>query len=169
MKWYNSTNNYYGQHKQKRDGQNIVHIVTHSNIMRSYLSEFKVSLNGSRIPFDIEKIENETLKSINNSNSWHFITNEQKIQTGDTKDLNDLIKELDLKEGVPINKQQALKEEKDNISLCGTQRNVHDVENKCPRGGVSKKSRKKRYNKIKRSIKNTNLYNKRKLLRHIIN
>ena len=52
MEWYNSPQNYYGNQNEKRGTTSIVNIVSHSHIMRAYLSKFTTTLND--LPFNID-------------------------------------------------------------------------------------------------------------------
>ena len=97
MEWYNSPQNYYGNQNEKRGTSSIVNIVSHSRIMRAHLSKFTTTLND--LPFNIDD-DIIGLKDIRNSNTWHFITNENKINQK-PKSISYLTNNFDLQKGVP--------------------------------------------------------------------
>lgn len=161
MDWYNnnSKSNYFGSH----DENNKVHIVTHSHIMRDYLSKFKVTISEegkapqAPISFDIDAIDNTELKKIRNSNSWHFITTQKNLpKPGPYPSIEKAVDELQLVKGVPIDKKEAIKIENENstTSLCGTDGSVNPVAEICNKGG--RKLRKRNIRKTKKHSKGRN-------------
>jgi hypothetical protein len=161
MNWYNSKWNYFGSH----DENNKIHIVTHSHIMRDYLSKFKVTISEEGkapipISFDIDAIDNPILKEIRNSNSWHFITTQNKVSTeekqGSYANIDSAKTDLQLVKGVPIKKEEAknLEDKNKDQSLCGTEGSVIPVaEQTCDRGGRRMR---------KRNIRRTKQHSKRR-------
>ena len=172
MEWYNSSSNYYG----KNNKSGIVHIITHSHIMRDYLKHF--SLNESYIipgnakklkfknketnSFDIDKIPNNLeLERIRNSNSWHFQTTEDTLKKigNEKKSIDDYLTFFDLKAGVPNDIKQGAELEKGSAnSICGASGSVKPlasgicIKNNQVGGGkkMRKKSRKtKKLSKMK--------------------
>lgn len=162
MEWYNSESNYFGSH----DENNKIHIVTHSHIMRDYLSKLKVTISEegkapqAPISFDIDAIENSDLKKIRNSNSWHFITTENTLSSkenqGPYPSIQSAINNLQIVAGVPIDKNKAIKIEKENLttSLCGTDGSVKPVAEICARGG--RRMRKRNIRRTKKHSKRRN-------------
>ncbi len=120
MEWYNSASNYYG----KNNKSGIVHIITHSHIMRDYLKQFSLneSYDKNKKSFDINKIPDDNLTNIRNSNSWHFQTAEDTVveRKNQESSINEYIKFFDLKAGVPNDIEQGTTLEKENKnSICG--------------------------------------------------
>jgi len=162
MNWYNSESNYFGSH----DENNKVHIVTHSHIMRDYLSKFKVTIQKpgqapqASISFDIDAIDNPILKEIRKSNSWHFITTQNKLSTeekqGSYANIDKAKTELQLVKGVPIKKEEAknLEDKNKDQSLCGTEGSVNPVTEICARGG--RRMRKRNIRRTKKHSKRRN-------------
>lgn len=154
MEWYNSNFNYYGNHEQ----ENKVHVVTHSHIMRDYLTKFQTILQNKddpfekyNVPFDLDKIQDETIEKIRNSNSWHFITDVNK--TLELTNIDATIKAFDLTPGVEIKKDKAknLEETYKNYSLCGKMGSINSQQICQNKGG--KNTRKKRRCKTKKLSK----------------
>ena len=160
MDWYNNKNsNYFGLHNEG----NKVHIVTHSHIMRDYLSKFNVTITEegkapqAPIGFDIDAIDNPELKKIRNSNSWHFITTQKNLpKPGPYPSIEKAVDELQLVKGVPIDKKEAknIEEKNKDQSLCGTDGSVKSVAEICSRGG--RKTRKRRIRRTKKHSKGRN-------------
>jgi hypothetical protein len=119
MKWHNGETNYYNSLVQVDEP---VHVVTHSHIMRDYLASFQIEDAGGIQPFDLDKLKsNAVIKGIRNSNSWHFNTKINNQFSTSTTTIASAITHFDLKEGVPIKKDDAKKLEKEyqSLSLCG--------------------------------------------------
>ena len=159
MEWYsNESSKYFGLH----DENNKVHIVTHSHIMRDYLSKFKVTISEEGkapipISFDIDAIDNPSLKEIRKSNSWHFITTQNKLSKQGTYATIDKAKtDLKLVKGVPIKKEEAknLEDKNKDQSLCGTEGSVNPVAEICARGG--RRMRKRNIRRTKKHSKRRN-------------
>ena len=160
MDWYNNKNsNYFGLHNEG----NKVHIVTHSHIMRDYLSKFNVTITEegkapqAPIGFDIDAIDNPELKKIRNSNSWHFITTQKNLpKQGPYPSIEKAVDELQLVKGVPIEKEEAknIEEKNKDQSLCGTDGSVKPVAEICSRGG--RKTRKRHIRRTKKHSKGRN-------------
>ena len=161
MEWYsNESSNYFGSH----DENNKVHIVTHSHIMRDYLSKFKVTISEegkapqAPINFDIDAIDNPSLKEIRKSNSWHFITTQNKLsKQGTYANIDSAKTDLKLVKGVPIKKEEAknLEDKNKDQSLCGTEGSVNPVAEICAtRGG--RKLRKRNIRRTKKHSKRRN-------------
>jgi len=159
MEWYNSESNYFGSH----DENNKVHIVTHSHIMRDYLSIFKVTIQKpgqapqASISFDIDAIDNPELKKIRNSNSWHFITTQKKVsKQGTYANIGKAVDDFKLVKGVPIDKKEAknIEDKNKDQSLCGTDGSVKPVAEICSRGG--RKTRKRNIRRTKKHSKRRN-------------
>lgn len=160
MEWYsNESSKYFGLH----DENNKVHIVTHSHIMRDYLSKFKVTISEegkapqSPINFDIDAIDNDSLKEIRKSNSWHFITTQNKVSKQDTyANIEKVVDDFKLVKGVPIKKEEAknLEDKNKNQSLCGTEGSVNPVAEICARGG--RRMRKRNIRRTKKHSKRRN-------------
>jgi len=160
MEWYsNESSNYFGSN----DENNKVHIVTHSHIMRDYLSKFKVTISEegkapqSPINFDIDAIDNASLKELRKSNSWHFITTQNKLSKQGTYATIDSAKtDLKLVKGVPIKKEEAknLEDKNKDQSLCGTEGSVNHVAEICARGG--RRMRKRNIRRTKKHSKRRN-------------
>ena len=160
MDWYNNKNsNYYGIHSEG----NKVHIVTHSHVMRNYLSNFNVIITkegkAPRAPvsFDIDAIENSDLKKIRKSNSWHFITTQNNLpKPSPYPSIERAVDDLQLVAGVPMDKEKAieLEDENSNTSLCGTDGSVKPVAEICTKGG--RKTRKRNIRRTKKRSKRRN-------------
>ena len=164
MDWYNKEDsNYYGIHSQG----NKVHIVTHSHIMRNYLSNFNVTFEEegkapeAPVSFDIDTIDDEKLNEIRYSNCWHFITTAKKkelLKSAAYSSIEKAIDDLKLVSGVPIDKDKAINLESKNLktSLCGTEGSVNPVSKTevCNKGG--RKTRKKRIRRTKKHSKRRN-------------
>ena len=164
MDWYNKEDsNYYGINSQ----ENKVHIVTHSHIMRNYLSNFNVTFEvegkapEAPVSFDIDVLNDEKLNEIRNSNSWHFITTARKkelLKSTAYSSIEKAVDDLKLLAGVPININKAKELENKNLktSLCGIEGSVEPVPKTktCNKGG--RKTRKKRIRKTKKHSKRRN-------------
>ena len=159
MEWYsNERSNYFGSN----DENNKVHIVTHSHIMRDYLSKFKVTISEEGkapipISFDIDAIDNASLKEIRKSNSWHFITTKNKLsKQGTYANIDSAKTDLKLVKGVPIKKEEAknLEDKNKDQSLCGTEGSVNPVAEICARGG--RRMRKRNIRRTKKHSKRRN-------------
>lgn len=150
MDWYNSSDNYHKTHEQ----QNKVHIITHSHIMRDYLTRFQIKEGTKQIAFDLDALKkDERIQPIRDSNCWHFVTTKDKMTNLEYENIDDAIQAFDLQEGVQIEKTKAEKLENTfkTQSLCGTQGSIHPSQ-KCPiKGG--RKTHKKRYSKEKKYVK----------------
>ena len=130
MAWHNG-NNYYNSPVQVEEQVQVnkpvhvdepVHVVTHSHIMRDYLASFQIEDAGGIQQFDLDKLKsNAVIKGIRNSNSWHFNTKINNQFSTSTTTIASAITHFDLKEGVPIKKDDAKKLEKEyqSLSLCG--------------------------------------------------
>ena len=164
MDWYNKEDsNYYGIHSQG----NKVHIVTHSHIMRNYLSNFNVTFEEegkapeAPVSFDIDTIDDEKLNEIRYSNCWHFITTAKKkelLKSAAYSSIEKAVDDLKLVAGVPIDINKAKELENKNLktSLCGTDGSVNPVSKTevCNKGG--RKTRKKRIRRTKKHSKRRN-------------
>jgi len=172
MIWFNSPHNYYGKKCQK----SIAHVVTHSQVMQSYLKQVfnlnidykeKSSLSStltslfSNPPPSIPTIEERTTtkyEHVRHSNSWRFITKENILTEelvdvgieGFTNKHNNKVPVLI--PGVPMDETIAkgLESEQLQQSLCGLNGST-DVEIVCSKSNGGKKTRrKKKKNKTKR-------------------
>lgn len=126
MKWYNSENNYY-----KRYGKNprYIHVVTHSHIMRSYLSRFNIN-TGEPFNLDVLQKRDLNLSSIRNSNTWHFRTSQNKKLR--YKTIKGLIRDFDIVPGVSsINNAKDLEKIYLEYSLCGKKGSVIPINKNC--------------------------------------
>jgi hypothetical protein len=161
MEWYsNERSNYFGSHD---DENNKIHIVTHSHIMRDYLSKFKIDISEEGkapipISFDIDAIDNASLKEIRKSNSWHFITTQNKLsKQGTYANIEKAVDDFKLVKGVPIKKEEAknLEDKNKDQSLCGTEGSVIPVAKQtCDRGG--RRMRKRNIRRTKKHSKRRN-------------
>jgi hypothetical protein len=156
MEWYNSDSNYYGKHNDN----NKVHIVTHSHIMRDYLAsfKFKTSMDNSLIPFDLDKLKTDPdIKQIRNSNSWHFITTQNK-QLNTLIGSKNMINEFNIIPGVPskpLGSESPAEIESKNkeYSLCNTEGSVKPATEIC---GLNKNGgKKKTIRKSKKLVRKT--------------
>ena len=104
MDWYNSSNNYHKTHEQ----QNKVHVITHSHIMRGYLTRFQIKEGNKQIAFDLDALKkNERIQPIRDSNCWHFVTTKDKMTNLEYENIDDAIQAFDLQQGVQIEKTKA--------------------------------------------------------------
>lgn len=150
MKYFNDLKLNYENHNNlviNNNQEQIVHVVTHSHIMKKYLKdEYKVDIKSSWIPFSSK------FKKYEKANNWSFTdmirTNPNEI----TKD--NIIEKLKFKIGVPETHDSTIKYN-DNEKTCGQEK----IEIKCPSSG-GKKTKKKR--KPKRTHKKKNAHKKRK-------
>jgi len=157
MRWFNKKKNYYGR-MMTQDG--IVHVVAHSNIMQEYLRHFKIKVGKSGIPtdvpivFDIDKIKEQRLTNIRNSNSWRFTTTAQKVSEMKTYvSIEDATRDLELFPGVPMEKTTAKELEKkyNERTLCGRKiKPSEDVICSFSAGGGTRKRHKRATSKRKK-------------------
>lgn len=139
MKWFESDKNYHGVNLEN----GLVHVVTHSQIMRQYLRD--------KFNFDIDK--NKDYSDVNNSNTWRFKTR-KVINSSELVNMKNKIdkKVPELIAGVPLDTKLAeeLEDHLEHLSLCGTMGSV--VESiTCGRSGGAKRTRKNRKNKNRKT------------------
>ena len=173
MIWFNSPDNYYGKKCEK----SIAHVVTHSQVMQSYLRDVfnlnidykeKSSLSSKLTSFfskpppphppTIEEITTKKYENVRHSNSWRFITKEiilleELVDVGIEGFQNKYNNKIPLLiPGVPMDETTAkdLESEELNQSLCGLNGST-DVEIVCSNSNGGKKTRRKmKKNKTKR-------------------
>ena len=136
-----------------KNEEQIVHVVTHSNIMRKHLLEtYGVNINYKQ---DENSVNYSKYEKYNEANNWSFTDKREKISEV-TED--NVIGKLDFKIGVPGEHGDEINNKDYGFQTCGVPNKSLCTFWSTPKGG--KKTKKKRKNK--RTHKKKNAHKKRK-------